>query len=100
MIDIALGVAVVALAVVVIHLNKKLHNLMKGFASLIMAMQNLAKVAEEQAKVNVGQQTVNDLIGQNLEILGVHTRLIEPTIAYEASSFLAWYNKKKEGNNG
>lgn len=98
MIEIALGIAVVALAVVVIHLNNKLNNLMKGFASLIIAMQNLANVAEEQQKVNHSQQSLNDIIGQNLEILGVHTRLIEPTIAYEASSFLAWYNKKKEGN--
>lgn len=96
MIEIALGIAVVALAVVVIHLNKKIINLVKALASLMLAIQNLANVAEEQLKVNLGQQTVNDLIGQNLEILGVHTRLIEPTIAYEASSFLAWYNKKKE----
>jgi len=98
MIEIALALAVVLLSLAIIHLNKKVTNLTKGLASLIMAMQNLAKVAEEQAKVNLGQQTVNDLIGQNLEILGVHTHLIEPTIAYEASSFLAWYNKKKEGN--
>lgn len=96
MIEIALGIAVVALTALVLHLFRKIINLSRGFASLIMAMQNLAKVAEEQAKINVGQQTVNDLIGQNLEILGVHTRLIEPTIAYEASAFLSWYNKKKD----
>jgi hypothetical protein len=97
MIEIALGVAVVLLSAWVLHLNSKINNLVKGLASLIMAMQNLAQVAEEQTKVNLAQQAVNDLIGQNLEILGVHTHLIEPTIAYEASSFLAWYNKKKEG---
>lgn len=98
MIEIALGIAVVLLALWVLHLNTKIINLVKALASLMMALQNLANVAEEQTKVNIGQQAVNDLIGQNLEILGVHTRLIEPTIAYEASSFLAWYNKKKEGN--
>jgi hypothetical protein len=98
MIEIALSVAVVLLALWVLHLNTKIINLVKALASLMMALQNLASVAEEQTKVNLGQQAVNDLIGQNLEILGVHTRLIEPTIAYEASSFLAWYNKKKEGN--
>lgn len=98
MIEIALSVAVVLLALWVLHLNTKIINLVKALASLMMALQNLANVAEEQTKVNLGQQAVNDLIGQNLEILGVHTRLIEPTIAYEASSFLAWYNKKKEGN--
>ncbi len=98
MISIVHGITIILLALSVLHLNRKINNLTKGLASLIMAMQNLAKVAEEQQKVNLGQQTVNDLIGQNLEILGVHTHLIEPTIAYEASSFLAWYNKKKEEN--
>lgn len=97
MIEIALGVTSLLLAAWIIHLTRKINNLMKGFASLIVAMQNLARVAEEQQKVNVSQQGLNDLIGQNLEILGVHTRLIEPTIAYEASAFLSWYNKKKEG---
>lgn len=96
MIEIALGIAVVMLAAWVLHLNTKIINLVKALASLMMALQNLASVAEEQTKVNIGQQAVNDLIGQNLEILGVHTRLIEPTIAYEASAFLSWYNKKKE----
>lgn len=98
MISIVHGVTIILLVLWVLHLNRKIINLVKALASLMMALQNLASVAEEQTKVNIGQQAVNDLIGQNLEILGVHTRLIEPTIAYEASSFLAWYNKKKEGN--
>lgn len=97
MIEIVLSIAVVALAVLVLHLNNKINNTVKAFASLLIAAQNLAKLAEEQQKVNHSQQSLNDLIGQNLEILGVHTRLIEPTIAYEASAFLSWYNKKKEG---
>lgn len=97
MIEIALGVTTLLLAAWIIHLTRKINNLMHGFASLIVAMQNLAQVAEEQQKVNLSQQSLNDVIGQNLEILGVHTRLIEPTIAYEASAFLAWWNKKKEG---
>lgn len=96
--EIALGVIVLALAGLVLHLNRKMNNMRNALASLIMAMQNLAKVAEEQQKINISQQGLNDLIGQNLETLGVHTRLIEPTIAYEASAFLSWYNnKKKEG---
>lgn len=94
----ALGVTLFASIVWVLLLTRKINNLVKAFASLIMAMQNFARVAEEQQKVNLGQQSINDLIGQNLEILGVHTRLIEPTIAYEASAFLAWWNKKKEEN--
>lgn len=94
---VSLGLSFVALAALVLHLNNKLNNIRNATASLIVAMQNLAQVAEEQGKVNLSQQSLNDLIGQNLEILGVHTRLIEPTIAYEASAFLSWYNKKKEG---
>jgi hypothetical protein len=98
MIDIVFGVIVTALAIALLHLNRKIINIVKAYANLIMALQNLAQIAEEQQKVNIGQQGINDLIGQNLEILGVHTRLIEPTIAYEASAFLAWWNKKKEEN--
>jgi hypothetical protein len=98
MIDIVFGVIVTALAIALLHLNRKIINIVKAYANLIMALQNLAQIAEEQQKVNIGQQSINDLIGQNLEILGVHTRLIEPTIAYEASAFLAWWNKKKEEN--
>lgn len=92
----SLGISFVALIAWVLLLTRKINNIVKAFANLIMAMQNFAKVAEEQQRVNLGQQSINDLIGQNLEILGVHTRLIEPTIAYEASAFLAWWNKKKE----
>lgn len=92
----SLGIIFVALIAWVLLLTQKINNIVKAFANLIMAMQNFAKVAEEQQRVNLGQQSINDLIGQNLEILGVHTRLIEPTIAYEASAFLAWWNKKKE----
>jgi hypothetical protein len=98
MIDIVFGVIITALAIALLHLNRKIINIVKAYANLIMALQNLAQIAEEQQKVNIGQQGINDLIGQNLEILGVHTRLIEPTIAYEASAFLAWWNKKKEEN--
>lgn len=92
----SLGIIFVALIAWVLLLTRKINNIVKAFANLIMAMQNFAKVAEEQQRVNLGQQSINDLIGQNLEILGVHTRLIEPNIAYEASAFLAWWNKKKE----
>lgn len=98
MIDIVLSVAITALSITVFLLNRRIVNIVKAYASLILALQNLAQIAEEQQKVNLGQQGINDLIGQNLEILGVHTRLIEPTIAYEASAFLAWWNKKKEEN--
>jgi hypothetical protein len=58
----------------------------------------MAKVFDEQHKINQSQQQYNEAVSTNLEILGIHTKLIEPDIAYEASAFLAWYNKrKKEG---
>jgi hypothetical protein len=58
----------------------------------------MAKVFDEQHKINKSQQQYNEAVSTNLEILGIHTKLIEPDIAYEASAFLAWYNKrKKEG---
>jgi hypothetical protein len=55
----------------------------------------MAKVFDEQGKINKSQQQYNEAVSTNLEILGVHTKLIEPDIDYEASAFLAWYNKRK-----
>lgn len=93
------SVAVLAIGVA-LYTYRKLRMLAKAFAHLMMATSNLAEVAKEQ-------QNVNDLLKQsltnvdtNLEILGVHTKLIPPTIGFEATQFLAWHNKKKEENNG
>lgn len=68
----------------------------KAVARLIMALQNMVAIAEEQQKVNETQHSVNQQIGSNLEILGIHTQLIKPSIGFEAAQFLAWYNNQKE----
>lgn len=58
----------------------------------------LHKAMEAQREINDEQMDINNLLGQNLEILGVHTKLIPPSIAMQAEAFLAWNNKRKEEN--
>ena len=72
----------------------------KAVAYLIASLKNLVDALTEQQNINVAQQQMNEHINTNLEILGVHTKLIKPSIGYEATQFLAWYNKKKEEDNG
>lgn len=98
MIELLLSLAVAVLAVYVIWLHREFHKLRNGALDLLTLLSNMAKVFDEQGKINKSQQQYNEAVSTNLEILGVHTKLIEPDIAYEASAFLAWYNKrKKEG---
>jgi hypothetical protein len=97
MIEIALSVALVAQSVALIIMHRRLKRVGTGFYHLTKAVSNLAEVAQEQQKVNEAQGQVNNIMNQNLEILGVHTKLIEPDIAYEASAFLAWVNNKRKG---
>lgn len=72
----------------------------KAVAYLIASLKNLVDALSEQQTINVAQQQMNELINTNLEILGVHTKLIKPSIGFEATQFLAWHNKKKEEDNG
>lgn len=72
----------------------------KAVAYLIASLKNLVDALTEQQSINVAQQQMNELINTNLEILGVHTKLIKPSIGFEATQFLAWHNKKKEENDG
>lgn len=98
MIEILLGLALVILSVYVMWLHLEFHKLRSGALDLLTLLSNMAKVFDEQHKINQSQQQYNEAVSTNLEILGIHTKLIEPDIAYEASAFLAWYNKrKKEG---
>ena len=53
-----------------------------------------------QQGINDKQANVNELLGKNLEILGVHTKLIKPSVTMEAEAFLRWHNEKKEDNDG
>lgn len=98
MIELLLSVVVVSLAVYVVWLHRELSKIRQGAVGLLNILTNLTSVIEEQQKINNAQRSLNEAISTNLEILGVHTKLIEPDIAYEASAFLAWFNnKKKEG---
>lgn len=98
MIDLLLSVAVLALAGYAAWLHYHLANTRKGALGLVQILTNITNLIEEQSRINHSQQALNDAVSTNLEILGVHTKLIEPDIAYEASAFLAWFNnKKKEG---
>lgn len=98
MIELLLSLAVILLAGYVIWIHIQFHKLRNGALDLLTLLSNMAKVFDEQGKINKSQQQYNEAVSTNLEILGIHTKLIEPDIAYEASAFLAWYNKrKKEG---
>lgn len=98
MIEILLSLALVVVSVYVMWLHREFHKLRTGALDLLTLLGNMAKVFDEQHKINKSQQQYNEAVSTNLEILGIHTKLIEPDIAYEASAFLAWYNKrKKEG---
>jgi len=98
MIELMLCLAVVGLAGYVVWLHRTLNSTRKGALGLVKILSNITDLIDEQSKINHSQQQLNDAISTNLEILGVHTKLIQPDIAYEASAFLAWLNnKKKEG---
>lgn len=98
MIELLLSIAVVGLGIYVVFLHLTLESTRKGALGLVQILTNMTNLIDEQSKINRAQQQLNDAVSTNLEILGVHTKLIEPDIAYEASAFLAWFNnKKKEG---
>jgi hypothetical protein len=73
----------------------------KNFA-LVKLCSTIIKAISAQRDLNEKQNEINNSLGQNLEILGVHTKLIPPSIAMQAEAFLAWHNKRKEerDNNG
>jgi hypothetical protein len=66
----------------------------KNFA-LVKLSSTIIQAISAQRDVNEKQHEINNSLGQNLEILGVHTKLIPPSIAMEAEAFLAWHNKRK-----
>jgi predicted negative regulator of RcsB-dependent stress response len=72
------------------QINKKSHQLFNTIVESITIQQG----------INDKQSDVNDLISKNQEILGVHTRLIPPTVGMEAEAFLRWHNGKKDEKDG
>lgn len=97
MIDALLGVGLlITLILLIIQMKKssKNHRELHKVAELT----NKALVA--QRSINESQLSMNAQIAQNLELLGVHTRLIKPTVAMQAEAFLAWQNRKDNEENG
>jgi phage regulator Rha-like protein len=95
MTEIALGVALISLGVALVAIRRAA-KVARAFSLLVKALENLLKALSDQASINEAQQQMNTDIATNLEILGVHTRLIKPSIGFEATQFLAWHNKQKE----
>lgn len=77
-------------------LYRKIKMTAKAMARLMIALTKVLDALNEQGKVNEMQANVNNEIGTSLEMLGVHTKLIKPTIGFEAQQFLNFYNKRKE----
>lgn len=100
MTEILLGVVLTLLVLWLGLLHRRVSKLNAGLGHTLKALSNVIEAAQLQGDVNASQQQMNEIINTNLEILGVHTNLIKPSIDLEATQFLAWYNKRKEGNNG
>lgn len=98
--ELLLAIGLVTVACYAIILRNRVRRLAKSIALLIKGMQNFAEGMTKLAELSERQSEVNHMMESNLEILGVHTKLIPPSIGFEASQFLAWVNKKKEENNG
>ena len=97
--EIALAFAAVSMSVTG-YLFWQLYRVRKATNYLIGSLKHLVYALDEQQNINEAQQQMNENIATNLEILGVHTKLVKPSIGYEASAYLAWLEKKKEENNG
>ena len=90
---------VLTVSTAVAYLRIRKLNLALGHS--LRATYNILETIQMQSDINIQQQKMNEIVNTNLEILGVHTNLIKPSIGYEATQFLAWYNaRKKEGENG
>ena len=100
MIELVLTVWLTLVTLAAALLYYRVKRLNAAIGNTLKAVGNILETMTIQADVNMTQNELNNYIGSNLEILGVHTNLIRPTIGYEATQFLAWYNKRKEGNNG
>jgi hypothetical protein len=71
-------------------INRKYHKLFNTIVESITMQQG----------INSKQADINELLGKNLEIVGVHTKLIPPSVTMQAEAFLRWHNERKEEDNG
>lgn len=60
----------------------------------------ILEVTNAQRDINDSQFSINNTLATNLEILGVHTKLIPPSVSMGAEAFLKWHNERKEKNDG
>lgn len=70
------------------------------FGELMKLSKLLVEHNKKQIKLNSVQDTINHQVMSNIEILGVHAKLIEPSVGLEAEAFLQQYNKRKGKDNG
>ena len=89
-----------ALGIVTLVLWKRVIKLSKSVMMILQAANNMMKALQDLSAALEAQNGLNQEVNRNLEILGVHTRLLKPTIGFEAESFLANYNRKKREENG
>lgn len=89
-----------ALGIVTFVLWKRVVKLSKSVMMILQAANNMMKALQELSAALEAQNGLNQEVNRSLEILGVHTRLLKPTIGFEAESFLANYNRKKREENG
>lgn len=96
-IDAILGIGLLVTFVLLIVQSKRNSTNQKDLHR-VAELTNRALIA--QRDVNESQHSINSQIAQNLELLGVHTKLIKPTVAMQAEAFLAWQNRKDNEQNG
>lgn len=89
-----------ALGIVTLVLWARVVKLSKSVMMILQAANNMMKALQELSAALEAQNGLNQEVNRNLEILGVHTKLLKPTIGFEAESFLANYNRKKREENG
>jgi hypothetical protein len=89
-----------ALSILVVSLWRKVVSLAKALAMALQGLNNVLLALSELSGALEAQNGLNQEVNRNLEILGVHTKLLRPSIGFEAESFLANYNKKKGKENG
>jgi hypothetical protein len=89
-----------ALSILVVSLWRKVVSLAKALAMALQGLNNVLLALSELSGALEAQNGLNQEVNRNLEILGVHTKLLRPSIGFEAESFLANYNRKKGKDNG
>lgn len=95
-----LASAIIALAILIriqqLKFRKATMLQVKAIGELTKTIEVIVNTIGEHQKLFHSQNEMNEMIAKHLEVLGVHTKLIKPSVSYEAEAYLAWINKKKE----